>query len=266
MDSNTNLAVDYYQPNDRIIKNRLKANSLNSHLHKIDRTWLLHAPELSVTTQWFSPKYWREQDKILGESRGRNVTWFVGEKNEPMVLRHYYRGGLIGKLVDDQYWFNGIKNTRAYKEYELLIELEKRQLPACRVVAAHVNNSGLTYRADLLMKMVNGGQDLVALLTKQKLDDTVWQEIGKTIATFHKQHVYHADLNAHNILINKNNKAWLIDFDRGEIKVAQGQWCQDNLNRLLRSFNKELAQLPVFNFTLGNWATLTDAYQQALND
>lgn len=261
-----NLAVDYYQPNDRIIKNKLKAYSLNSHLHVIDHAWLLHAPDLSVTAQWFTPQFWREQNKIIGESRGRNVTWFVENQNESMVLRHYYRGGLIGKLVNDQYWFNGIKNTRAYKEYELLIELEKRQLPACRVVAAHINKSGLTYRADLLMKMVDGGQDLVALLTKQKLADTLWQEIGKTIAIFHKQHVYHADLNAHNILINADNKAWLIDFDRGEIKENQGQWCQDNLNRLLRSFNKELAKLPVFNFTLDNWETLVTAYQQALID
>lgn len=237
---------------------------MNSHLNKTGNQWLLHAPELAVTSQWFEPEFWRGQDKILGQSRGRNITWFVGEDDNPMVLRHYYRGGLIGKLITDKYWFGGIKNTRAYQEYSLLIELEKRQLPACRVVAAQVNKSGLHYRADLLMKMVDGGQDLVALMTKAQLDDTVWQEIGKTIAVFHQQGVYHADLNAHNILINKENKAWLIDFDRGEIKSSQGLWCQDNLNRLLRSFNKELNQLPQFYFTLANWKTLQDAYQQQL--
>ena len=55
---------------------------MNSHLHKTDTHWLLHMPELVVSTQWFEPEFWREQDKILGESRGRNVTWFVGEKEE----------------------------------------------------------------------------------------------------------------------------------------------------------------------------------------
>jgi len=239
---------------------------LNSHINKTSNQWLLHAPELAVTPQWFEPDFWRQQDKILGQSRGRNITWFVGEKNKPMVLRHYYRGGLIGKLITDKYLFNGFKNTRAYQEYALLIELEKRQLPACRVVAAQVKKSGLYYRADLLMKMVDGGQDLVALLTKQTLDNTLWQEIGKTIAIFHQNGVYHADLNAHNILINKENKAWLIDFDRGEIKSSQGQWCQDNLERLLRSFNKELGQLPQFYFTMANWQTLLDAYQLQLDN
>ena len=94
--------------------------------------------------------------------------------------------------------------------------------------------------------------------------DELWQEIGKTLAIFHKNNVYHADLNAHNILMNKDNNAWLIDFDRGEIKQQRGQWCQDNLDRLLRSFNKELNQLPQFYFEQDNWKTLMAAYNAEL--
>lgn len=237
---------------------------MNAHIHSHYNQWLIHAPELKVNAQWFTSEYWQQQNKILGQSRGRNITWFVGDESSPMALRHYYRGGLIGKLVTDKYWFSGLKNTRAYREYQLLIELEKRQLPACRVVAANVVKSGLSYRADLLMKMVEGGQDLVALLTKSPMSDELWQEIGKTLAIFHKNDVYHADLNAHNILMNKDNKAWLIDFDRGEIRQQRGQWCQDNLDRLLRSFNKELNQLPQFYFEQDNWKTLMAAYNAEL--
>lgn len=233
---------------------------MNEHIHHDKNQWLIHSPKLTVTKQWFDPVYWREADKILGQSRGRNVTWFVGEPSAPMVLRHYYRGGLVGKLVTDKYWFNRLEATRPYQEYALLMELEKRKLPACRAVAAYIERAGRSYRADLLMKMVPGGQDLVAMMTKAPLTDALWQEIGETIALFHQHHVYHADLNAHNILINDDNKAWLIDFDRGEIKGSRGQWCQNNLDRLLRSFNKELAQLPQFFFTPDNWQTLLNAY------
>lgn len=239
---------------------------MQTHIHQDANQWLIHAPELSITKEWFEPNYWQTQDKVLGQSRGRNVTWFVGEEDSPMVLRHYYRGGLIGKLVTDKYWFEGLEKTRPYREYELLVELEKRQLPACRVVAAQVTKSGFSYRADLLMKMVEGGKDLVALLTSAPMNDELWQEVGKTIAMFHKHKVYHADLNAHNILINKDNNAWLIDFDRGEIKAQRGQWCQDNLDRLLRSFNKELNQLPQFYFTDDNWQTLMSAYHAELKE
>lgn len=257
--------IDYLLASDRIIKNFNRSISLQTHIHQNGNQWLIHAPQLAVTEHWFSPKFWQEQHKVLGQSRGRNITWFVGDESLPMVLRHYYRGGLIGKLVTDKYWFGSIEQTRPYREYALLLELEKRQLPACRVVAAHVIRSGLSYRADLLMKMVAGGQDLVALLTKTPLEDRVWQEIGKTIAIFHKHCVYHADLNAHNILINRDNKVWFIDFDRGEIRAERGQWCQDNLERLLRSFNKELNQLPQFYFSDDNWQLLMAAYELALN-
>lgn len=182
-----------------------------------------------------------------------------------MVLRHYYRGGFIGKLVTDCYWFGGIKNTRAYREFALLTELEKLGLPACRVVAAQVTKTALIYRADLLMKMVEGGQDLVARLTQQPLTAKQWLNIGKTVALFHRARVYHADLNAHNILLDNDDKTWLIDFDRGEIKSQRGSWCQHNLDRLLRSFEKERTKLETFHFTPANWQLLLDGYRQGLS-
>ena len=223
--------------------------------------WLLDIDSQKVLPQYFKPDYWQQQQKLLGQSQGRNVTWFVGEKSQPMVLRHYYRGGLIGKLINDCYIFSGIKNTRAYREFSLLLQLEQLELPACRVVAAQVTRSGLIYRADLLMKMVEGGQDLVALLSKGSLTEQQWQNIGHTIAQFHQARVYHADLNAHNILIDNDDKVWLIDFDRGEIKAQQGQWCQQNLDRLLRSFKKERNKLDNFYYRDQDWQTLLSAYQ-----
>ncbi len=235
---------------------------MKSHIRKQNNQWLIAPPELDITAQWFSPQYWQAQDKVLGQSHGRNVTWFVGEQQRPMVLRHYYRGGLIGKLINDCYLFTGLESTRAYREYVLLKELEQRNLPACRVVAAQVIVSGLSYRADLLMEMVQGGKDLVALLTQAPLAKEQWHSIGQMIATFHQQCVYHADLNAHNILLDGNALPVLIDFDRGEIKDQRGQWCQDNLDRLLRSFNKEKAKLDTFHFSLNDWESLLVGYRE----
>jgi len=235
---------------------------VKSEIKQHGRQWLIAPASLGITSEWFEPDYWQRQQKILGQSRGRNVTWFVGEKSQPMVLRHYYRGGLIGKLINDSYLFSGIEATRACREYALLKELERRQLPACRVVAARVIRHGLSYKADLLMAMVEGGQDLVALLTKAPLRKLQWQGIGQMIAVFHRQFVYHADLNAHNILIDGNNSPCLIDFDRGEIKAQRGQWCQDNLDRLLRSFNKEKRLLDNFYFDSTDWESLMEGYRE----
>ncbi|HET9819949.1 MAG TPA: lipopolysaccharide kinase InaA family protein, partial [Rhodanobacteraceae bacterium] len=49
--------------------------------------------------------------------------------------------------------------------------------------------------------------------------------------------VDHADLNAHNILLNAKG-LWLIDFDRGEIRVTGTAWKLGNLARLKRSLLK----------------------------
>jgi len=235
---------------------------VKSEIKQTGQQWIIAPASLGITSEWFEPAHWQQQQQILGQSHGRNVTWFVGEKDKPMVLRHYYRGGLIGKLITDSYLFGGLESTRAYREYALLKELERRQLPACRVVAARVIRHGLCYKADLLMAMVDGGQDLVALLVKAPLTAPQWQNIGRMIATFHDQFVFHADLNAHNILIDGNDFPCLIDFDRGEIKTQRGQWCQDNLDRLLRSFNKEKGLLDNFYFDSTNWESLMEGYHE----
>ncbi len=236
---------------------------MNVNIKKIANGWLLNRHDCNAQAQWFEPTYWQQQNKVWGQSHGRNVTWFVGEENSPMVLRHYCRGGLIGKLVHDSYLFTGLKSSRAYRECQLLLQLEQLALPACRVVAAQVVRTGLSYRADLLMKMVDGAQDLVAILSKNPLPAKQWQQIGATIALFHQHKIYHADLNAHNILLDGDNNPWLIDFDRGEIREQKGAWCQQNLQRLLRSFNKEKNKLAQFYFSEDDWQLLLQGYNSA---
>ena len=48
----------------------------------------------------------------------------------------------------------------------------------------------------------------------------------------------HADLNAHNILFDSNGRGWLIDFDRGVLRIPATHWRERNLKRLLRSLLK----------------------------
>ena len=64
-----------------------------------------------------------------------------------------------------------------------------------------------------------------------------WREIGVCIRRFHASGVWHADLNAHNILMDRVGGIWLIDFDRGE-RRKHGAWGQGNLARLQRSLRK----------------------------
>lgn len=214
-----------------------------------------------------SAKFWQEKDAITGSAQGRGTTWFVRYKDNKCtqekhwVLRHYYRGGLIGKLINDSYFFTSQKNTRAAQEFTLLAHMQTLALPAPKPIAYRVTRHGLFYQADLLSSRIENAQDLVAILSKQTISNNLWKKIGVTIKHFHDHNIYHHDLNAHNILIDAQENVFLIDFDRGEVRASdQNRWQKSNMARLQRSFLKEKKQLPTFYWTLENWQWLIDSY------
>ncbi|WP_283106946.1 3-deoxy-D-manno-octulosonic acid kinase [Shewanella surugensis] len=209
---------------------------------------------------WFNIEYWRENKAIVGSSQGRYTTWFIHHLGENWVLRHYYRGGLIEKISRDRYLFCGLKRTRAMAEFNLLNILYREKFAVPKPIAANIIRQGLYYRADLIIERINDAEDLLARLDRASMTQEEWFALGLCIAQFHQRGVYHADLNAKNILLDKN-KFYLIDFDRGEIKKPHSSWKQANLKRLLRSFNKEKAKSSKLAFTLNNWQQLQQGYQ-----
>ncbi|MDO6775170.1 3-deoxy-D-manno-octulosonic acid kinase [Shewanella sp. 3_MG-2023] len=217
-----------------------------------------------LTPTQFQADYWQQQNAIIGQSKGRFTTWFVENNHQRWVLRHYWRGGLMAKLSDDAYVFTGISRTRAIAELALLEKLFDEGFPVPRPIAANVERFGIWYRADLIIELIDGAKDLVAYLSTAAMSDSQWQQLGALIAKFHNRGVYHADLNAKNILLAEA-QFYLIDFDRGVIKTPAKQWQQANLSRLLRSFYKEQAKLSTLNFNESNWQQLLYGYQQAIN-
>lgn len=217
-------------------------------------------PEFS--SDIFNIDYWKAKQAITGSAQGRGTTYFIQPNtNQHWVLRHYYRGGLIGKFNRDSYIFTGLKNTRAAKEFTLLQQLHEKGLPVPMPVAYQVIKNGLFYQADLLSQRIENSQDLVGMLTKQAVTPELWHKIGCTIKAFHDNHVYHHDLNTHNILIDKQEKVWIIDFDQGEIRKNEKKWKKDNLARLERSFLKEKKKLEKFYWVQKNWQQLMQGYQ-----
>jgi 3-deoxy-D-manno-octulosonic acid kinase len=215
--------------------------------------------------EMLSVEYWQAQSAVTGSAQGRGTTWFVqhthNNQKKHWVLRHYYRGGLIGKLINDSYFFTSQKNTRAAKEFALLAHMQSLALPAPKPIAYRVTRHGLFYQADLLSSRIEHAQDLVAILSKGAIAEDLWKRIGATIKRFHDHNIYHHDLNAHNILITEQKEIFLIDFDRGEIRTSnQASWQRANIARLHRSFLKELKQLPNFHWQIDNWQLLLEGY------
>lgn len=200
---------------------------------------------------------------VIGYSKGRGITWFLETKNllkMSTVLRHYYRGGLFGKLVKDSYFFSGLEKTRVVQEFNLLTKMVSWQLPVPQPVAVKIVRKGCFYSADILIEKIENTQDLSQFLQNNKLSSQQYVEIGKMIKKLHRYQVHHSDLNIHNILFDKEkNQFYLIDFDKCQIQQGE-TWKQNNLDRLLRSFNKEVERLEI-QFEQQDWQDLLKGYQ-----
>jgi 3-deoxy-D-manno-octulosonic acid kinase len=198
-------------------------------------------------------------------SGGRGATLFIDCAGQPCVLRHYYRGGLISRLLSDQFFWSGESTTRCFREWLLLEQLFQMGLPVPRPVAARYIRSGFIYRADLITARLPGVESLATRLVRGDVSAEVWARIGACIARFHAAGVWHADLNAHNIQIDAGGQIFLLDFDRGRIRPAARGWQQSNLARLQRSLLKISANSAgAAQFTAGAWHGLVEAYDAAL--
>jgi 3-deoxy-D-manno-octulosonic acid kinase len=200
----------------------------------------------------FDPQ--RYQQRQSEDARGgRGAVWFLRDSFGDAVLRHYRRGGLLGRLNRDRYLWTGESRTRAFREFRLLAELRGRGLPVPAPIAARYERAGMWYRADILVGLVPDACTLAQRVASQQTTLSLWSLLGVTLARFHREGVFHADLNAHNVLFDAADRIWLIDFDRGALRPPAMSWQRANLLRLHRSLRKVGAA------SLPNWS---QAWQQ----
>lgn len=220
---------------------------------------------MQPSIDWFNSEFWQTNNWITGSSFGRNKTYFCryplsDTRAIDIVLRHYYRGGMVGKIIHDQYQFSSIEKTRPYRELKILETVRELQLPAPIPIGGYVIKQHGFYRADIIIEKIADAKDAFQRLSNQKLTESNWLDIGHCIRRFHNAGIYHADLNIHNIMLTEGGDVWLIDFDRAEQKACKKQWQVANLERLKRSLNKEKTKNPNFHFSPEDWNVLLNGY------
>ena len=238
---------------DMTKQSKIQQQTVNGHIILFDTEHFS-----SVTPLMFSGSYWQQKNAITGQAKGRGITYFFQHNQYEYVLRHYRRGGLIGKIFNDQYLYTGLEQSRAWQEFRLLQHMQSLGLACPKPIAARLTRRGCYYQADIISSKIVHAQDLYQVLLKGSISAEVWQKIGQTIAKFHHQQIYHHDLNIHNIMLDKSHKAWLIDFDKCAVKSGE-EWKKANIARLKRSFEKELA-LNNINWDASDWQSLVTAY------
>ncbi|MCW8886344.1 MAG: 3-deoxy-D-manno-octulosonic acid kinase [Motiliproteus sp.] len=216
------------------------------HCLQREDTTLLSVPELveHITPSWFDLNWWRGQGQQVHSAPGRGESYFVDIEldDQPlaMVWRHYRRGGLVSRFSEDSYLWQGMTKTRPWQELNLTADLYARGLPVPRPLAAQIIREGLFYRADLLTERLPKVRSMAQQLAKAPAE-TPWVRIGQIIARFHAVGLDHVDLNIRNILVADDQQVFLIDFDRCCLRSPKNSWQKSNLDRLLRSIQKEFS-------------------------
>ena len=216
---------------------------------------MLYAPDRvrEPTAAILDPGAYGDAATAVGEG-GRAAAWFVHGAAGAAVLRRYRRGGLMARLGRRGYLWLGEPRTRSFAEFRLLYGMWRDGLPVPRPLAAGYWRRGMFYGAAILVERIAGARALA-----QAMDEgPACEAAAGAIARMHRAGVWHADLNAHNILLDPAGAAWLIDFDRGTRGSLGDAARQANLLRLRRSMVKLAGGRGE-----AAWQRLAQAYQAA---
>lgn len=235
-----------------------------------------HTARQGSANVWVHPDYFGTPDPRLLDTTawpagpatprqaGRGQVHHVADDRHHYLLRHYYRGGLMARISRDLFLLQPVAQSRAMQEFTLLSALRVRGLPVPQPCAARRTRHALFwYRADILVERIPHATDVARLLhTERTLATDEWQRLGQAIRRMHDEQVHHSDLNCHNLMLDADGKAWIVDFDKCGFRAGE-DWKAANLERLRRSLRKELRLDPGFRWTEAEWALLLGGYAAA---
>jgi 3-deoxy-D-manno-octulosonic acid kinase len=214
-----------------------------------------------ISDDRFSANGWLHSEVLTGElgSGGRGNTLYVGNVPRQFVLRHFMRGGLVGKFNRDKYFWTGEEETRSFAEWRMLAKMAEHELRVPRPVAARYVRRGTFYTADIITVRIPGVRPLSQVITDAPQSEEFWKRLGAGIHHFHSVGVFHADMNAYNLQLDEEGELWMLDFDRGRL-LRPGPWQQKTLERLHRSLQKIRKLNPKIHFTRVQWEALLEGY------
>lgn len=170
----------------------------------------------AVSPEWLEPAFWRMRGAVRAELGGRGQALAVDTVAGPAVLRPCFRGGQVARLSRDRFVFTGYGQSRSFREWRILARLRGLGLPVPQPLLAGCERLGLTCRAAILTRLIEGTRGLPEASADLEPED--WRCLGATLQRFFQAGVVHPDLNAHNLLLNEARQWFVIDFDRARIR------------------------------------------------
>lgn len=210
--------------------------------------------------QHFSAAHWEHKPGFRYMSGGRGGSCLIDIDGEHAILRQYHRGGYIGRWLSNQYLWLGKSMTRPWREWQVLLRARQAGLPAPEPIAACIWHFGLFYHASLIIHYFDDTEMLTQRLAREVLPKQKWRDLGILIRRMHGEGIRHADLTSDNVLIDSQERFYLVDFDKARIMPRLDDWQWRPLYRFQRSVLKRHRNSPL-HFNQDDWQALMDGYQ-----
>ncbi len=208
----------------------------------------------------FELDFWRERPGFEPTAGGRGASAIIELDGRRMLLRCYRRGGAMRNLLGDRYLWLGLSLSRPWREWDMLLRARDAGLPVPEPVAACTRRTGLWYRAALITGFLEGTEMLTERLRRKQLPQDSWHSLGALIKRMHAAGIRHADLNSDNVLLDSQDRFYLVDFDKARVMRRLDDWQWQPLYRFQRSINKR-NRARALHFDGEDWQAFMDGYQ-----
>ena len=179
-------------------------------------------------------------DSILGGRR----SVLIDEIDDigSVAVKYYHRGGFVRHLIKKRYLKWG--KTRSQKEYELLQKVRSLGINAPEPIAFAYRGC-LFYQSWLVTREIKQHQTLAKLsLLNEKRTRFVMGNVMEQISALIKNNILHVDLHPGNVIIDNQDRIYILDFDKGDIFLGNKKTLK---NRYIRRWDRAVKKhgLPV---------------------
>ena len=152
-------------------------------------------------------------DSVLGGRTSVTISYLEGIGS--VVVKHYTRGGLIRHVVTRRYVKWG--KTRSQVEYEILQKAKDLDVNVPEPIA-FAYQGRLLYKAWLVTREIDHQQTLAELsCLDEKHARMAMKAVGIQVAALIKNHIHHADFHPGNVLVDRADRVFIIDFDKAYV-------------------------------------------------
>jgi 3-deoxy-D-manno-octulosonic acid kinase len=157
-----------------------------------------------------------KKESVLG---GRSsVSYHLMDELGPVAVKHYNRGGLVGRLVKRRYVRWG--KSRSQLEFELLQKVNDLGINVPEPLV-YASRGRLIYRAWLVTREIESPLSLARLsLDDKKRTRRVMASVIDQISRLIDHRIMHVDLHPGNVVVDGQDRVYLLDFDK--CKIYQG--------------------------------------------